>query len=255
MKKICLIIMLIISIFIFSSCEDYTNYYGESFPLVVVARSSLLGVSGALSDKILILETDDYGREFFAFRGYSKVEDGDIVAIVISQKTTSQKVYYYDSINFCILEESIDTSQELTKSFISENFTQSQINQLKIENDWNLPIKKDHLFEAKVTRNKTDTVSIKNQKNAFGKVSEYFNDSGSILLSQDKNGLSLYYMVGIKYDYSAKVFIYDPAYLVMFDKDGNNIPGTGMMYFSEDSVKNYQITLTEFKQKNGWSFW
>jgi hypothetical protein len=222
---------------------------------VVVARSSLLGVSGALSDEILILETDDYGREFFAYRGYSKIDDGDIVAIVISQKTTSQKDNYYDGINIRILEDATDPSQELTRSFISENFTQSQINQLKFENDWNLPIKKDHLFEAKVSRNKIDTVSIKNQKSTFGKVSADFDDSGSILLSQDKNGLSLYYMVGVKYDYTAKVFIYDPSYLVMFDKDGNDIPGTGMMKLDGLQMNDYLEGLNAFKFANGWAFY
>jgi hypothetical protein len=210
MRKPTLVMILVISVLLLTSCDDYKKYYGEYFPLVVVARSSLLGVTGSLSDEVLVIETDSYGRTLFAYRGYSIVSQSDIIAIVVSQKTTLNATYFYDGVNFLVSENLNDPKQELTLNYVNEMFLQTEIDQLKINNDWNVTLDNDKLFKQEIERNKSQTVTRSKQKAVFSKLSDLFDESSSIILSHDKQGLSLYLMVGREYDDSTKIFYYGP---------------------------------------------
>jgi hypothetical protein len=253
MKNKNLVIISVLLMLFCTSCENFHLYYGEYFPYAVEARSSLLGVFGSLSDDILILETDKYGRCLYVYRGYSRMYDQNVIAILVSQRTDSDAIYYYDGKNFIFILEPYSATYPLTEQFVRDHFSIDEIKLIKTTNYWNEPMEERKLFETKISRKKIDTVSIPKLREAYGKFYKDMNVS-TILLSQDKNGLSLYYVLGYNYKPDTKSYVYGPEYIMMFDKNGNLIPITGTLLFHSSDF-DYQSILVRFKTINGWAFY
>lgn len=102
---------------------------------------------------------------------------------------------------------------------------------------------------------KDEIVSIKIQREAFGNVSNVDNYFAgySTPLTTDTNGNTIYIMAGQNLDCKEGENDYLNSYLVMFDKNGQLIPNTGVQEIKD--VLGYKEQLKEFKEASGWSLY
>lgn len=84
-------------------------------------------------DNVSILEADDYGRHYYSYKTYSKMLQCHIEIHVINQTETDNMQYsYYQDRCYMICRE-------------NETFSEEEIIQLKVDNDWGLPIVNEKL--------------------------------------------------------------------------------------------------------------
>jgi len=247
------ILLLIAVLLMLSACDDVGRYKGQYPELQSIATHSILGLFGHESDEIYKISEDEWGRVLFAYVGGSITSDNPVIAILVSQKTTKSDSFFYDTFNFIVKEcPDYDGDQKLSLDLIERYFSEDEIEQLKITNDWGLPMLDNLLFEIKITRKKVDTVSDSKQRSAFELVTDKFRNNSSVLLSTDRNGLSLYFMSEITVNKESRVFIYGKSYLAMFDKSGNVVSKSTIEILNDRWM--YQEQLRSFKAKNGWAF-
>ena len=253
-------------------CKDYLMYGGSHPELYVVAINSLLGVRGGFIEDILILEEDTYGRVMFAYVGGTSASDErtpfNILAVLIAQRTTETYSYFYSGINFILHGIAIAPRGQyrlvrefLSEGFVMERFSEEQLEQLKMENSWNEPLNENGFFRVPVSRGRKEnyltTVSRETQQETYLTAVEGANiivEQDSIPLTMDKNGNVIFFMRGRRHDREeTPVWVYYPAFLFMFDADGNLIEDTGIMELTD--LWDYRDQLREFKEVNGWSFY
>lgn len=246
-------IILILSLFLFSACEAWDRYASKYVSYQVIANESILGVNGYFYDNNTIIETDDYGRVLYAFLGKSSMYNGRVLSLGISQSTTKTHSYFYDGINEIHVPYPSGSKDDIETIQIGNYFNIDRINNLKTANDWNKPLVSDHFFEVKFATVKEKPIS----ENILRKVSKQLSENidSYSFLTRDKNGLMLYFMVAREYDDSIDKYIIGPAYVVMFDKDKNVIPDTGIQQLDVSLFNDYQEFLNTFKRANGWSFY
>lgn len=253
MKKIILCILLF-SVAFLTSCDDPELYKENNPELQVVATNSLLGVFGSDLDVVSKLEEDAYGRTLFAYEG--QAQDGIVCAVLIAQKYTSEKSYYYDNSNFIVCKiDYTEYMKPLNIDFIKQYFSDNQLQKLKDENDWNKQLEEDKFFEVNIQRKKNDKISEKKQKQVYEEIMETddFNLPFSTPLTTDKTGKTIYLMTQYSYNGKTAISYYGKSYLVMFDSNGEVIDDTGTRELKDRW--NYLTDLKEFKEVNGWSFY
>ena len=172
MKKNKVFIIIIIALtLIFSGCDDFSLYRGEHPELLVVATNSLIFAKIHTIDQIEILEEDNYGRTLFTFTGNS-FEESEQLSVLICQKSDTNNSYYYEDINYQILQNHNELSEDTLRM-------------LKEKNDWNKPLKEDELMKAVPILRKevSDTISEKKQKELFSQLfsETYFRPGYSII--------------------------------------------------------------------------
>lgn len=60
----------------------------------------MLGIEGQESAKIVVLETDSYGRTLFTYDESTGLLDGGVtLSVLIAQKSDENYVYYYEDKN------------------------------------------------------------------------------------------------------------------------------------------------------------
>ena len=253
MKKI-VICLLMCLITLLTACDDINTYKENNPELQVIATNSLLGVFGGDFDKVSKLEEDDYGRTLFVFEG--EVDDGIVLAVLISQKNTSEKSYYYDNTNYIICKiEYAEYLKPLNLDLVKKHFTDNEIQELKDDNDWNTELKEDKFFEIEITRKKHEIISEKKQKQVFENLTKTkdYDAAYSTPLTTDKKGKTIYFMTQHSYDSKTDMDYWGKSYLVMFDSSGEVIDDTGTQEIQDRW--NYLNDLKEFKEANGWSFY
>jgi len=254
MKKIVIIIVLIISLTLIVGC-DYQNEYRENnSELQVVARNSLLGVQGHESDFIKILEIDNFGRTLFCYTSNAPAisQDYKLIAILISQKTDKNHSYFFDGINYLVsfLEDDSFISKP-TDDNIYSIFSQKQIDQLKLYNDWNKEINLNNLFEVDITRRKDDILDRASIDKIAREINIDFTAPFYNYLTTDSNGNFIYFLRSNYYDEKLRIYYYYDSYIVYFDKNKNyEIDKIEKI----DDIYNYQNQLYDFKLNNGWDF-
>ena len=256
-KPIILCISLLLLSLLLVGCGVYR---GEHRDLHAVAINSLLGIFGCPEDVVRVIETDEYGRTLFAFRrasneGISEVDH--VLALLISQKSTSEYAYFYDGYNVILCR--FDGSERwgrLSPETVFNHFSAEEVEKLKADNDWGKEINEDRLFRVPIRGYKPVTVSARKQRAAFGEISDYsdyLNSGFSGPLTSDKNGKTLYLFLGYRFDARAGIEYFTPPVLAMFDKDGNLIENTGLKEITD--IWDYRDELREFKESNNWSFY
>lgn len=252
--------MIICLISVLCACDKQNEYYSNDVDLHAIAINSLLGSFTHESDKVQVVETNNFGRKLFLFESntYNSSDKGNrILAVLISQKTNDDKAYFYDNVNYlyCPLPKSytFEEFENQTEKIVNDSFTDEQISSLKKANDWDKPLDTAKFFEIKVDSFKRDTVSKYKREKAFLLVGseEKFKDCVMEALTRDKNGKSIYFVRtshptndNDKY----KVII---TYAFMFDKNGNVDSSKGIMEIKD--VWNYQEQLASFKAANDWN--
>jgi len=267
-KRVLLFLLVLLMITSLSSCgPSRFSPVSRRLALQLVAIHSLLGTSGPYGeDAIEVLEEDELGRVMFAFSGsIATGDDGTatrygILAVLIAQKIPESltHVYFYDGINFILHQlelGEIRNSASLTEAFVMERFTEEQLEQLKEENDWNMELDEDRLFRVPVSprrkvRYMTD-VSQQTVEEAFSAVSEGFRRS--FPLTMDRNGNVIHFVRGANHDRDTQELTFFSSVLLMFDRNGNLIEGTGTMILED--LWDYREELRAFKEANGWAFY
>ena len=272
MKKILILILTVLMTMSLIGCSDMTFYNGSHPELFVVATHSLLGVRGGHGEDVIVLAQDAFGRTMFAYVGYTITSDNwvtdNVLAILISQKTTEEHSYFYSGINFLLQEINVSrpsrgtpASEFFNEGFIMEHFSDEQIYNLKVENSWNQELDEERLFKVRVSRrNKSRyiTINLSEEKQqetyrAFARGGRLGHPSDSVLLTMDKNGNVIFFMRGSRHDRELQTRVYYPAFLFMFDVDGYLIEDTGVMELTD--LWDYRDLLRAFKEANGWSFY
>ena len=267
MKRVLVIMLVLLMILSLVGCLHGTAYFGPHLDLQIVAMHSLLGVGETTRwDGFEVLEEDDFGRAMFAFWGGAMTGGNNpfasfnILAVLISQRTTESHAYFYDGINFILRQVESDETRRPSSSFagafVMEYFTEGQLEQLKEENDWNRELDEDKFFRVPISRRAkgyymTD-ISLQMLEGAFAIVSEGFNRNLQSLLTMDRNGNVIFIMRGGSFNSRASEWTFYSSFLFMFDRDGNLIEGTGVKELTD--LWDYREELLEFKKANGWSF-
>lgn len=87
-------------------------------------------------DRVSELERDGYGRGYFSYKTYSVQIHADVEIHIISQSLQEDAVLYYPDTCYMIrLEDGVP-------------FTQEQIDQFKLLNDWDLPLKEEKTYSV-----------------------------------------------------------------------------------------------------------
>jgi len=272
-KRIFALILAVLMMLFFAACfSDVTRYTGSHPELYVVATHSLLGVPGGMGADVLILDEDDYGRILFAYIDATSTTTStasfsfSIVAVLVAQRTTETHSYFYDGINFILYEYIIRGAPRVSdffdETFVMQRFTEEQLEELRAENSWNQELDEGRFFRVPVSRRSKErymtAVSVRARQEAYlavvGETGENFRPGHGTPLSMDKNGNVIFFMRGSVRDSETNTMTRYPAFLFMFDNDGNLIEETGVMALPDENLWDYRELLIEFKAANGWSF-
>ncbi|MCL2829028.1 MAG: hypothetical protein FWD99_09890 [Oscillospiraceae bacterium] len=263
MKKLLALFLAMLMLLPLAGCGVPTG--GRHPELFVVATHSLLGVLGRDRENTIILEEDDFGRVMFAYGGHTITSSRrgatfNILAVLIAQRTTRTHSYFYSGINVILTEIEGDwwpnAREFLDEEFIMEHFSGEQLEQLKVENDWNEELNEDRFFRVSISarfkRRYITTVSEEAQREA---AEEAFEETlgeatlGSVFLLRSNIPLTM--------DQDGRVLFLlrsDRTFLLMFDSDGALIEETGIMELPDENLWDYRDQLREFKAANGWAF-
>ena len=129
MKRI--IILFALSLLL-SACQSQRKRVSKDFyHAAEIARVSVPNGGGVnySFDSMELLETDLYGRELFLHKKWTE----QVSILLVCQNKDDTYAYYYEDYSYLI--HSIDSS----------DFTQDEIQWLKIKNDWNQPLNHKHM--------------------------------------------------------------------------------------------------------------
>ena len=122
-----------------SNPYTYRGNYPEAY---AVANYSLLGMVTSESDKVALIDTDEYGRALYLLRTRSWLSYENYAAVlVITQTNTDKEVLYngFESTIYCF------TSWfDPEKMSVQEFFTEKDVSALKEMNFWGTPLSDDH---------------------------------------------------------------------------------------------------------------
>lgn len=97
-------------------------------------------------DRVVEMETDDYGRRYFLYTTYSVMLASDVEIHIISQMTRGDEVFYYPDLCYLVKAE-------------NAAFTEEDILQLKISNDWNCPLEEDKMYTTSYSQYHKDVAN------------------------------------------------------------------------------------------------
>lgn len=250
MRKLCLVFFMLSSLLL-SSCHDIYLYRREYPELNSIAIESVIGSVSSEMNRVLVLDEDDYGRKLFAFMGYSalgiNMKKPFIISIIVSQKTDDNYAFYYDTKNYMAVtveSEFNDISIEKVNTYFSDSVIES----LKLNNDWNKPIDESQLFRVKVNRKKTCDVRAQDLRKYEALFNEKLNYNYIDCYSTDRNGLTLVSIVAFISEqppYEYKIYL-----LILNDK--HELVSNDA--FIEVSTQIDFSAIYQFKLKHGWSF-
>ena len=263
--SIIFICLTISSLCVFGGCV-YPGYRGDYPALYTEAISSILGVSGHFDgsspcdSEIYILETDDYGRVMYTY-----YESGTF-AICIMQKTDENYVYYYPDFNFIKTSE-ITWAEDLNAS-VKKSFSEENITNLKLLNDFEKEFDESKCIKNAITRKKITHKFSKTTEQKLEKLcKQYARDSGckgedsvyrySEYCTSDNYGRKLFYIYGVHRDvngtgehYSKRKTMYFHLAIV-FNPDWSFDETNSLLGLTD--IDNYQNDLKDFKQSHNWN--
>ena len=235
MKKIFILILLFL-VFMLNSCDIFYSYKGNDYDLFTVAMNSVLDSHGhTFKDNegptLYIIEEDNYGRKLFY---YCEGNNISTHSLIISQKTFEGNVYYFPDYNFI--------------SNSNNEFSDEEINNLKVLNDWNLPLNEEKMVISNIIYNKEDR-EITNDELIEKIISDnYSNQIDEFALRHcciwktDANGISL---VVVRMERKSEI----KNFLIFLDSEMKFIENR--VYYVEDYY-NYQNWLKKIKMDIGW---
>lgn len=245
MKKKIIILLSLLVLINLTGC--YKEYSGEYSNLYTVAINSVLWTNGYSfsadrykNSDIEIIDEDQYGRIMFTYyeRYYS---GGDISfsSLVVCQYSNEKEVFYYEDINYIVKEQPF---------FAVEPFTDEEIEQLKVVNDWNQEINYDKCIKKEITKSKPN---IPYQNEIESKIVDEFhlgNERYHLFvdfLTRDSDNANF-----IIYGYIYRGRDPGPFFIGLVE---NNQESLGKISFLvPQNVYDYKTEFIEFKQINNW---
>lgn len=249
MKKLCALVMLLVLILlILTGC--YSSYSGEHVNLFTVAIHSVLwnnghsmGADFVRDSEINILDEDHYGRILFTYyESYYLGTDFAFSALIICQSSNEQYVLYYEDVNFTIKEQ--------VEGFSSPayEFTNEEIEQLKLLNDWNTPLNLEKCIKKEITT----------QKPSIPHETELENIITAEFQLEERDGAV--FVDFLTYDSNKNNYI---VYGYVRDYPTPKLYFVGLVNIEDDQIKdvyflqvsdffNYQSEFVEFKKAHSW---
>ncbi|MBE6536757.1 MAG: hypothetical protein E7673_02265 [Ruminococcaceae bacterium] len=253
MKKTISFVLLLFVLLSSTGCikKGYSNheYSGEYSDLYTVAINSVLWNNGHsfsadqyADPKIEIIDSDEYGRILFTY--YEKYYAGAGIshsALIVLQSSNEKEVFYYEDANYIVKEQTLYTQS--IKAFES-----AEIEQLKLENDWNKEIKFDKCIKKEINKQKQ---VIPHEEEIKNRIVDEFS------LIDRKYSLFTHFLT---YDSSnSKFIIY--GYIRIDEKEGTYF--IALAESDKDSLKSlkflvpldvfdYKNDFIEFKEENNW---
>lgn len=235
MKRIIIIILVFVIVLI--GCDAGYNRYSagasDYYDAMTVIQASVPHIGGMdlRLDSIVLLETDNYGRQLFR---YSLASDRSEI-LLITQKTENTLVYYFEDYCYLICD--------------NEGFTESDIAWLKNQNDWEIPLETNKCIYVDFEDSVPDHVDIDNQfdvkKNILAFLHSYYPEKNGIQISIGINALENYpncgriILVDAYFDNSLSM------YLVLY----NDVENDPIIAFEKiQSVDTIRDEIIEFKE-------
>ena len=239
MKKT-LIILILITAMLLTSCFGEYEYSGDYPELFSVSINSLLWTMGqsygadfVCDPEIKIIEQDQYGRILFE---YEEAYFGDLEfkSLLIMQHSDENRVYYYEDINF--ISKEIDGPNVV--------FDAEDIEALKLNNDWGKEVNLEKCVKKEISQSKEDPPVEEAKFDEIFSDYEGYSFNRTYLSTQDEYGRYLCHSRiritnGDTYSekYVVVLFQTDLSYLIM----------------EPSSILEYQNELKEFKELNNWN--
>ena len=234
-KKIILVIMLLVLSLSLSACynsaPDEDSIYGLLSAYCVPGMFNDGELRGKVEDKVL--ERDDYGRVLYQYNAYNNLTEQNEYAWVIGQKYDDDYVYFYEDI-----------------CYITEDFSDSNVENLKSLNDWGKP-----LNESKMSRRKLEYYDT--ALKIHTPTSLFYGDVINALASNlnvERNSLNAYFCDDNAQNqelYWVSVIIETgetKMYLAILDDKYNVV-------ISElEDMDNTKNDIAEFKKSHGWKY-
>lgn len=236
--RIVLLTLLLSLAFVTSGCDGVT--YGKEG--VAVFTLVYHAVPSAVGDPCLtqydLLETDEYGRQLFAFT------TSHVCGFGIFQKIDGNYVYYYDNVSWYIDEYHDKDTEEL--------------NSLKEANDWNEPYDEEKMIK----RACLSSHLIRTRDSVFDwkKVNEFIDMTLGVTDKEAWAGFFDYSQTGQELFYAQKYqntpkngdsdYEVSEEYLMILNADGTYDPDNYLMKI--DDWDQINELLAEIKENNGW---
>jgi hypothetical protein len=237
-----------------TGCQ-FTGYKGEFPELYTVAVNSLLGMKGYHShgDAIIkLIEEDTFGRKLFSYYEDSYYGEGwpNSFSYLICQKIDGEYVYYYADYNFISKEW----------NGLEVPFTDEDIGDLKMLNDWGKEINEEKLTQVEISRKKNEPkvkIERKDFDILFQRIAKEKGRKGdgtmvypyAFYLTSDAYGRSIYYVTAIHKDIDKEDM--ELHLVIIFNPDGSFDEDTCIMELKD--LYNYQDDLKELKEANNWN--
>lgn len=230
------------------SC-DLNSYQGTQNDLFEVGIRNLPGTPGARNDTIEVIEEDNYGRVLFRFSSdgvffvdaSQVVEDRNLKAYVICQKSTKTEAYYLE--NECYL---------VAKDW--DYFTEDVLADFKNKNDWNKELVDSKLTCCKIGEPTSDMSfhlpSDEEIRSIIGKLDEDVTWTEEVtwttdFINYDATGRALVF-VRVHSNSSVQ---FCGSYIMISDSTGSfTIEATQKI----DDFYNHKQELINLKEKVGW---
>lgn len=234
------------------SFDPVLRYSGAHTDLIAASIYSLPGVDSAIEDEVLILDTDAYGRTLFAVchdqdllvQDKKRSFDWKVLAILIVQRTDDSHVYFYGERNYRIT--SIDGTINLSNEVVEDAFSEAILEQLKAENDWNVPPEYTSIVAVKSPIQVEKGIRLSKTQEAA--LEEYLGSNlRDCFIRQDQQGRQLYFILEIQ-TYPAHSYTW---YAAIFNPDGSLCCGdTGIRRLQGLSTIHKQ--LAHFLEEHHW---
>ncbi|MGD9910374.1 MAG: hypothetical protein AB7U79_07235 [Candidatus Izemoplasmatales bacterium] len=237
MRKLIMIFTMLLVIFGIQSCRNYSfEYEGDYSNLYTQALNVIPGTKGFIQSEIRfdpeidILEYDDNGKILFTYFEGNNISS---YSLLVMQYSDENEVCYYSNLNFI--------------SSSDNEFSESEIEEIKIDNDWNSEIDNNRIKCSEIARTKQDSPLTYEQ---IAPLYEYiFPDDEHF---PDDRNLDYY----ISDDYGrvlivAEARLSDEWVIMLFNSDGTYDSEVGYRTFTD--YFTYQDGLIDFLESSPWN--
>ncbi len=236
MKKMCLILCTLLSVLLVSCTNEPSEYTGEYPELYSVAINSIPDTFGFFVTEIIenprieLIESDNYNRRLFL---YFEGNNISTYSLLVVQFSTENEVCFLSGQNYI--------------SSPSEDFDETSISQLKIDNDWNTELSEDKCDCVPITTSKDPLpLSYEQIKPFYESVfpgDEHFSDDRWIryFISDDYGRILI----------TVEARNVDEWAIMMFYPDGTYDSEDGFLIFTD--FYTYQGQLVDYLENANWN--
>lgn len=264
MKRIAIFILIAVVLSCFCGCGQKKpfEYSGNNSDLYTEAINSILGAEGFNKHAestmnnpfIKVVEEDQFGRKMFLYKErFALTEYSDNYFLLIAQKTENGFVYFYPDFNFTLCEtiveaESNDSTENEITYFDGQDgyyhlvgFSNSQIVELKKNNDWGVEINNGKCIKQKVSNQKEDPLTPKEKNELYKEIFEKSRNDSYLYINYvttDDEGKLLYFV-------KKQIAELNDYRMIIIDGD--------KQYNQKiNDVMAYQEQLAAFKREHNW---